>query len=188
MSRENHTAPVEYRTIPCRDGYRAGNDGSIQSCWILGGASPRKGAKWKTLKPILTSAGYYVVCLGKTCEARVATLPIHRLVLEAFIGPRPPGMECRHKDGVRTNNRLDNLAWGTHQENEDDKKLHGSRPRGSHSKCAKVTEDDVAEMLRMHHEKGMTKSAIARHFGLHHSTVMDIISRKNWTHVKWPES
>lgn len=55
-------------------------------------------------------------------------LLVHRLVLEAFVGPCPPGMECRHfPDRDPGNNRLDNLQWGTHQENEEDKETHGTR-------------------------------------------------------------
>ena len=49
------------------------------------------------------------------------------LVLEAFVGPCPDGMECRHfPDRDPTNNRLDNVRWGTAQENSDDKKVHGT--------------------------------------------------------------
>lgn len=51
---------------------------------------------------------------------------IHRLVLEMFIGPCPDGMECRHLDGNPLNNRLDNLRWGTHLENMEDRRRHGS--------------------------------------------------------------
>ena len=52
---------------------------------------------------------------------------VHRLVLEAFIGPCPPGMECRHfPDRNPGNNRLENLRWGTRQENMDDKRIHGT--------------------------------------------------------------
>jgi len=42
---------------------------------------------------------------------------VHRLVLEAFVGPCPDGMECCHNDGDRTNNRLENLRWDTHKNN-----------------------------------------------------------------------
>ena len=41
---------------------------------------------------------------------------VHRLVLEAFVGPRPDNCEARHLDGDPSNNRLDNLAWGTKAE------------------------------------------------------------------------
>lgn len=42
---------------------------------------------------------------------------VHRLVLEAFTGPCPKGMECLHADDDPTNNHLTNLRWGTHSDN-----------------------------------------------------------------------
>ena len=51
---------------------------------------------------------------------------VHLLVLEAFVGPRPPGMEALHGDDERDNNRLDNLSWGTHAVNMKQAKM----PRG----------------------------------------------------------
>jgi hypothetical protein len=51
---------------------------------------------------------------------------VARLVLAAFVGACPPGMECRHLNGNHTDNRIENLAWGTHVENEADKKIHGT--------------------------------------------------------------
>ena len=52
---------------------------------------------------------------------------VHRLVLEAFVGPCPPGMVCCHWDDVPTNNRLSNLRWDTQSENEKDKARNAAR-------------------------------------------------------------
>ena len=49
---------------------------------------------------------------------------VHRLLLAAFVGPCPEGMECRHLDGNRLNNKLENLCWGTHYENIQDRTRH----------------------------------------------------------------
>lgn len=48
---------------------------------------------------------------------------VHRLVLEAFIGECPEGMECDHKDRNRSNNRLENLHWVTQQHNRGRKRI-----------------------------------------------------------------
>ncbi len=56
---------------------------------------------------------------------------VHRLVLLAFKGPRPDGQYCRHLNGVPTDNRLANLAWGTKSENTFDKVGHGTHPHAS---------------------------------------------------------
>jgi hypothetical protein len=52
---------------------------------------------------------------------------VHRLVLEAFVGPCPIGMQCRHfPDPNPANCNLKNLQWGTPMENTEDKRVHGT--------------------------------------------------------------
>jgi hypothetical protein len=46
---------------------------------------------------------------------------VHILVLEAFVSPRPPGMETCHRNGDRKDNRLSNLRWCTHKENTNER-------------------------------------------------------------------
>jgi len=50
---------------------------------------------------------------------------IHRLVLEAFVGPCPLGHEGCHSDGDPQNNAASNLYWGTRRQNMDDIRRHG---------------------------------------------------------------
>lgn len=77
--------------------------------------------------------GYPVVGLWR--DNRQTTRTVHSLIAEAFIGPRPEGMEVRHLDGNRRNCRLSNLAYGTHAENMADMIEHGmSRAKQTH--CA----------------------------------------------------
>lgn len=56
---------------------------------------------------------------------------VHEIVAEAFLPERPPGHEVRHLNGDRTDNRVDNLAWGTRQDNADDREAHGRTARGT---------------------------------------------------------
>lgn len=51
---------------------------------------------------------------------------VHTLVLEAFVGPRPDGMEACHRDGNPLNNRASNLRWDTHRANVWDAIRHGT--------------------------------------------------------------
>lgn len=67
---------------------------------------------------------------GKTSWAAV-----HRLVLTAFNGPCPDGMEGCHNDGNPANNHIDNLRWDTRSNNAYDKGLHGTDHSRSKTHC-----------------------------------------------------
>lgn len=68
--------------------------------------------------------GYCKVSLSK--DRKIEFAFVHRLVLEAFVGPRPDGMEVCHNDAVKTDNRPSNLRWDTHSENgRDHYRKHG---------------------------------------------------------------
>jgi hypothetical protein len=58
-------------------------------------------------------------------------LAVHQLVAAAFLGPCPPGQEVRHLRGQQHNGAAD-LAYGTHAENERDKRRQGDRERNGH--------------------------------------------------------
>ena len=68
----------------------------------------------KTLK-YSKSAGYYSV--GLYSDNGVKRRTVHSLVAEVWIGERPDGYECNHKDGNKLNNNVDNLEWVTRSEN-----------------------------------------------------------------------
>jgi len=77
--------------------------------------------KGRILKTIITARGYAAVNLSVCNTSRQR--PLHRLVLESFTGPKS-NMVVRHRDGNPLNNKLDNLEWGTHQENMEDVAQH----------------------------------------------------------------
>lgn len=77
--------------------------------------------------------GYVLVGLRR--DGKPTTHTVHKLVLQAFVGPRPPGMECRHMDGNPTNNALSNLRWGTRKENMRDQLRHGTQYLAKRTHC-----------------------------------------------------
>lgn len=77
----------------------------------------------RVLRPGRTSAGHLMVGLCRS--GRGTSYTVHRLVLIAFVGPPPQGYECCHRDGVHTNNALENLYWGTPSDNVRDQVRHG---------------------------------------------------------------
>lgn len=107
--------------------------------------------------------------------------PVHRLVLEAFVGPCPSGMQACHNNGNRADNRSLNLRWDTAKANSADKVRHNTVPdcRGERSKHAKLTERKIrrAEKLR---DSGVPQKRIARMFGVADSTLSQALNRRNW--------
>lgn len=101
--------------------YQASNFGRIRSVSrsivnIYGRTIKRKE---KILKGFKDEDGYLMVSLSK--NGKWKTKKVHRLVLETFCGPSPSKSVCRHfPDQTPTNNRLDNIQWGTSTENNKD--------------------------------------------------------------------
>lgn len=74
-----------------------------------------------------TRDGY--VYVGLSANGVIHHRKVHQLVLEAFVGPRPPGMESCHNNHVRHDNRLVNLRWDTRKANARDRAINGSQIR-----------------------------------------------------------
>ena len=104
------------------------------------------------------------------------------VVLTAFVGRCPDGMECRHINGNPANNRLDNLLWGTPTENAADRDLHGTTARGERNAAATLTESQAREIKYRPRRWGMGK-ALASEFGVSESLVSDIRTGRTWTHI-----
>ena len=68
------------------------------------------------------SNGYCTIGLRR--DGKHKTKLVHRIVLEAFVGPCPDNMICRHLNCRRKDNRSKNLRWGTHKENGEDMRRH----------------------------------------------------------------
>jgi hypothetical protein len=79
--------------------------------------------KVRKLKPGKTSAGYYTVDLRK--DGKSKTHYIHRLVAEAFVENPDNKPQVDHYDGDRTNNKVENLRWVSHQQNQFNTKAKG---------------------------------------------------------------
>lgn len=76
---------------------------------------PGQGATVGIRKPTTHPNGYQIVALSY--RNKQTARKVHRLVLEAFVGPCPDGMEACHNDDNPFNNHLRNLRWDTHQSN-----------------------------------------------------------------------
>ncbi len=170
---------VEVKEVAGFPGYFIGKDGSP---WSYG----KKNTKgwWKRLKPQPRSkkVRHLVVTLWCREERKHCFRYVHRLVLEAFVGPCPEGMQCRHDNGNPHDNRLENLQWGTPLDNMKDKIRHGTMPRGSTHWKTKITEQDVLEIRRLCAE-GRSQSSVSRMYGVSPGAIFNIVHRIQWYHI-----
>lgn len=107
---------------------------------------------------------------------------VHRLVLEAFVGPCPTGYEAGHLDGNRANNVLVNLVWMTPKENQHQRLVDGTATIGEKAFGAKLTADDVREIRRLHGQ-GLNHPTLAKRFGVTYQNISRIVKGKQWKHV-----
>lgn len=107
---------------------------------------------------------------------------IHSLVLNAFVGPKPEGMECRHLDGDPGNAKVSNLAWGTPTQNHADKRCHGTSNAGSRNPMAKLTAQDVRSIRELS-KTGMSQRLIAKQFGISQPAVSNVLTNHRWSEI-----
>ena len=89
--------------------------------------------KGKELKPDGWGTGHQKVTLYGA--QGVDRQLIHRLALEAFVGPCPPGMEGCHWDDNPSNNTLGNLRWASRSENKMDSVRNGIHHQARKTHC-----------------------------------------------------
>lgn len=176
--------PATIKPIKGFPGYLVGNDGSVWSKWRWSSKGNKRGetvsyigSTMKQMKARKHNGGYLTVAVRK--DGKYYYFLIHRLVLETFIGPCPEGMECLHGDGSRTNNRVENLRWGTRQENCDDMVEMDRSTYGERNARAKLTEDDVLDIVSML-KKGVSQSRIATKHGISQKAVSLIKMGVTW--------
>lgn len=119
------------------------------------------------LKPGRASNGYVTVSIAGTSKC------VQHLVAETFISRRPPGMYVLHKDGTRTNNRLNNLRYDTPSENLHDITRAGRR---------KLSATQVRE-IRQRRADGEKIKDLGAAFNIAHNQVSYICSRKQYDAV-----
>ena len=127
----------EWKDINEYEGYyQVSNHGRVRSLdrevpHAIYGSQPIKG---KEMKQNLRTDGYLCVHLRKNDVREVRT--VHSLVAEHFIGERPLDYDVCHNDGNRTNNRAENLRYGTRSENIMDSVVeHGTHYQAFKTHC-----------------------------------------------------
>lgn len=159
-----------WRTIPSAPDYEASSLGRIR----------RNGG---TVMRAQTNVGGYLH-IGLYIDRKLVRRLVHRLVADALIGAAPsPSHQIAHFNGVRTDNRVENLRWATVAENFADMVRHGTRVKGTKVHTARLTERDVRTVRRLH-KSGLNFVVIAARYGVAQSTIRKCALGLSWKHLE----
>lgn len=166
-----------WKSVPgFEDRYDVSNQGRVRSVshrvrLVAHGKETTRLSPGRILKPGRSGPyGHVTVALGKGNSR-----PVHQLVAEAFIGPRPANMDVAHADGDGGNNRVKNLRYATRSENNGDRILQGK---------TQITPEIVR---RIREEAPLMprggKVALARELGINPCTISDVLAGRRHPHV-----
>lgn len=149
---------------------------------VAGGCGTRAG---RILNPTRLANKYLAVRFRH--NSRYSRPLAHRVVAEAFLGPPPAGMQVNHKDGVRSNNHLENLEYVSCSGNH----LHAYRTlgrtpvsnKGTAAGRAKLTDEQV-RAIRIRYAAGdVSQQALADEYSVSQTMIGFIVRRANWSHL-----
>jgi hypothetical protein len=163
-----------WRPIPNYPLYLVSDAGNVKSIYSTG----------VCLKPG-DSFGYERIQLRQTTGGKQKHFFVHRLVLLAFVGACPTKRECNHKNGLKKDNRLENLEYVTRHYNQwhctNVIKTRESQKGSKHGR-SKINEK-TALAIRAAREAGGAMQDIADKFNVCIATVSMIVNRKIWRHI-----
>lgn len=168
------TTPEEWRDIPGYEGiYQASDWGRVRQLRRSGKSNgnirvrryPRMLRQWRQ------STGHMSVAMAGS------RMYVHRAVLLAFRGPPPEGKpHGAHTNGRPTDNRLSNLRWASAQENQHDRRQHGT--------LKSVLNEGAVRDIRRRYEDGETAKALAAQYEVTAKTINDVVRRRAWVWVE----
>ena len=149
--------------------------------------SLKTSSRWKPgyiLKARPNNHGYVVAGLRK--DSKRTNFVVHRLVLEMFLGPCPPGCVANHKNLDKSDNRIENLEWVTQAENVQhaiDNGHFSFMPMGEANHASKLTANQVREIRCKFAETHCAHQVLADKYGVTRNTVCKIVRRESWKHI-----
>jgi len=155
-----------YQCSPC---------GKIRSVdWRDSRGHLRKG---KILKQQKESNGYLQVRFYD------AAFLSHRIIAKAFL-PKIDGKDfVNHKNGIKTDNRLENLEWVTKSENSKHSFLIGTQcNKGENHPANKLKLQDVITM-RESNKNGVSAYQLSKLYNISYTQAKDIVKKRSWKHV-----
>jgi hypothetical protein len=162
---QSSTKPADIQPVPGLPPTWAHPSGTI---WVEDRSTGS--AVWKQIKSHPTKKGYLQV---PVCGRKYY---VHRLVLLAFVGPCPAGMQCCHENDKHDDNRLENLRWDTPKANSRDAKRNGLVPHGPLPQTRKLT-DEMMPLIRQLRKEGWSLRRLGHRFSVSDVAILKSLRR-----------
>ncbi len=179
----NTNQPLEiWKDIPDYVGlYQASNLGRIKSLakWKNHPHSGMSFCKEKIISEIQSKNRYHKVCLWKNGIKK--SFMVHRLVAFCFIENPKMLKEINHINGLKDDNRVENLEWCTRSENVQHAFDNGLAKKGENHPDSRLTEQKVLAIRRLYKiNPNFKKRKLARKLGICHMSLLKILKNKSW--------
>lgn len=161
--------------------YEVSDQGQVRS-WMNGRHPGRRDIPKILKTPCNPVNGYPTVGIHLLSGRKTRT--VHALVCEVFLGPKPEGMEVRHLNGVRDDNRLVNLAYGTPLENALDKQKHGNQTFGEQHPASKLDHLQVKAIRALRNTGEFSYRDLSIIFKVSISGVRGVINGESWKEIQ----
>ena len=146
--------------------YAVDTDGNVWSFWF---------GKERILKSAKDGKGHLKVILCK--DGKHKTVAVHRLVAIAFILNPENKPEINHKNGIKTDNRIENLEWVTSSENKIHAFATGLSPKGEKHGSTKHPDSVIRKVFEME-SQGYSQRKIGEQVGYTQSHISGILNQK----------
>jgi hypothetical protein len=145
----------------------------------------RKSLKGGSYKPIVSNPAPYYLMFSTWINGILQRRYVHREVLKAFSPSEDPTLtHVCFKNGDHTDTRLENLYWSSQARRMVRRFHENGYERGEDHFAAKLTEQDVRDIRQAWQEGTSSQSAMARKYGMHPSTINNIIAGRYWSHLE----
>jgi len=166
---------LEIKKVEGFDHYYVDTVGNVFSTWH---------GTMKKMSPYLHKSGYYSIRLCRGARDYQGFM-VHRLVADAFIDNPCDLPTVNHKNGIKTDNRLENLEWMTYKENNQHAWEIGlcDGRRGVNNHFSKFSEDCIRKICELLQDGIYSRHEIADIVGVKYNIVSSIVERRDWAHI-----